>query len=257
MKLLVDIGNTSVKWALLDPAAGAGSDEPRHFGAARHGGGLPLDLLAIWDELDGVTRVTAAGVGPESVKDAVRHVCAARWASQPAWVETRAESDGVRIAYREPARLGVDRFLALIAAHRAARGTDHAGRPSLIIDAGTAITYDLLLANGTHLGGLILPGLGMMRDSLLAGTQIPPQASADAEVPWADDTAAAIAAGGLHAAGALAERLYQQLRDVDAGAGREPRLWLTGGDAERLASVIGPPVDQVPDLVLRGLAAFA
>jgi pantothenate kinase type III len=162
-----------------------------------------------------------------------------------------------RIAYREPARLGVDRFLALIAAHRAARGTDHAGRPSLIIDAGTAITYDLLLANGTHLGGLILPGLGMMRDSLLAGTQIPPQASADAEVPWADDTAAAIAAGGLHAAGALAERLYQQLRDVDAGAGREPRLWLTGGDAERLASVIGPPVDQVPDLVLRGLAAFA
>lgn len=260
MHLLLDIGNTSVKWALLR----RGSDQSSGFASAQHSGGLPLDLLAAWDALDGVSRVIAAGVGPESVKEAARRVCAARWGVEPAWVETRSEFQGVRISYREPARLGVDRFLALIAAHHACHGQAPRSA-SLIVDAGTALTYDLLLADGTHLGGLILPGLRMMRDSLLAGTQIPPQESTEVDVPWATDTAGAVAAGGLHAAAALTERLYGELLQrspapaagPSVAVGPTPRILLTGGDAERLAAVIRLPVDVVPDLVLRGLAACA
>jgi type III pantothenate kinase len=246
MQLLVDIGNSSIKWALRRP----GAADLAGFGAAMHGGALPLDLLAVWDELERVDAIIAAGVGPQPVKDAVTRVCQARWHLQPRWIGTSAEAHGVRIAYAEPARLGVDRFLALVAAHRLPRP---APAPSLIADAGTAITYDLLASDGTHLGGLILPGVRIMRDSLLAGTQIPRHEPADADLPWAADTGEAIAAASIQAPAALAERLHQRLAEH---TGSTPRLILTGGDAERLAAAIALPAESIPDLVLRGLAAF-
>jgi type III pantothenate kinase len=253
MQLLVDIGNTSIKWALH----AADADEPHGFGAAMHGGALPLDLLAAWDALDGIDAVVAAGVGPRAVKDAVVQVCESRFGRVPRWIETRAEAGGVRIAYAEPARLGVDRFLALVAAHRLGQA-DTVPAPALIVDAGTAVTYDLLQADGRHLGGLILPGVRLMRDSLLAGTQIPRYEPAEADLAWAADTGEAIAAASIQAPAALTERLQRRLH---ADTGTPPRLILTGGDAERLAAAIEHPPEAlpalVPDLVLRGLAALA
>jgi type III pantothenate kinase len=251
MQLLVDIGNTSIKWALH----AADADEPHGFGAAMHGGALPLDLLAAWDALDGIDAVVAAGVGPRAVKDAVVQVCESRFGRVPRWIETRTEAGGVRIAYAEPARLGVDRFLALVAAHRLGQAdTAPAPAPALIVDAGTAVTYDLLQADGRHLGGLILPGVRLMRDSLLAGTQIPRYEPAEADLAWAADTGEAIAAASIQAPAALTERLHRRLADQ---ADATPRLILTGGDAGRLAAAVALPAEQIPDLVLRGLAAFA
>lgn len=249
MQLLIDIGNSSVKWALRSAADGGLSG----FGAALHGGALPLDLLAVWDTLSGITEVIAAGVGPQPVKDAVTQVCAARFGWTPRWVAAQAESHGVRIAYAVPERLGVDRFLALIAAHRLAQA--EAGRSAtLIVDAGTAITYDLLAADGQHLGGLILPGVRMMRDSLLTGTQIPRYEPTNTNLNWATDTGEAIAAASIQAPAALTERLHQRLAEQ---SDRAPRLLLTGGDAERLAATMSLQAEQIPDLVLQGLAAFA
>ena len=249
MQLLIDIGNTSIKWGLRHP----GDVDLTGVGAAMHGGALPLDLLAVWDELDGIDAIIAAGVGPRPVKDAVTQVCSARWGRTPSWVETMAEAHGVRIAYPEPARLGVDRFLALIAVHQrlAEQGT---AAPALVVDAGTAITYDLLAADGRHLGGLILPGLRLMRDSLLMGTQIPRYEPTEADLSWAADTGEAIAAASIQAPAALAERLHRRLHQH---VGIPAKLILTGGDAERLAAAIERPVEQIPDLVLRGLARFA
>jgi type III pantothenate kinase len=249
MHLLVDVGNTSIKWAMQAAAAA----ELKGFGAAMHGGALPLDLLAAWDALEGIEGVVAAGVGPRTVKDAVVRVCGARFDCTPRWVETRAEAQGMRIAYAAPERLGVDRFLALIAAYRLAHA-DAAAGPTLIVDAGTAVTYDLLAADGQHLGGLILPGVRIMRDSLLAGTQIPCHEPADADRHWAADTGEAIAAASLHAPAALAERLHRRLA---AETGLVPRCLFTGGDAERIAAVTELPAEHIPDLVLRGLATFA
>jgi type III pantothenate kinase len=249
MQLLIDIGNSSVKWALRHGAA----EPPTDFGAALHGGALPLDLLAVWDALDQVKAVVAAGVGPQSVRAAVSQVSRSRFGVEPRWVHTRAEAFGVRIAYADPAQLGVDRFLALVAAHR--RGQAAAQPvPTLIVDAGTAITFDALRADGHHLGGLILPGIRLSRDSLLAGTQIPRHEPVDANLPWATETGHAIAAASIQAPAALMERLYRRLTQ-DTGA--VPRLILTGGDAERLGAAGHLPAELVPDLVLEGLAAFA
>ena len=249
MQLLVDIGNSSVKWALQKgqgtPLAG--------FGSALHNGALPLDLLAVWDELSHIDAVLAAGVGPQTVKDAVIQVCESRFARSPRWIQTQAQAHGIRVAYTAPERLGVDRFLALIAAHQLAQA-DAAPAASLIVDAGTAATYDLLAADGQHLGGLILPGIRLMRTSLLAGTQIPLHEPAAADLAWAADTGEAVAAASIQAPAALTERLYRRLAEH---TGTEPRLILTGGDADRLAAATRLPAEQVPDLVLRGLAAVA
>ena len=243
MQLLVDIGNTSIKWAFWN------GEQLTALGSAKHFGALPIDLLAAWDELHGIEQIVAACVGPVSVLEAVTRICDATWQCDVRRIETAAEAHGVRVAYAEPARLGVDRFLALIAAHN-----QEAAGPKLIVDAGTAVTYDLLDADGRHLGGLILPGMQMMRDSLLSGTQIPRYESADANQSWAADTGEAIAAASIQAPAALAERLAARLRSETY---QESNLVITGGDAERLLPAVQLSAVHLPALVLSGLSRFA
>lgn len=247
MNLLIDIGNTSLHWALQE-----GTDlGPMQ--AVRHGGAVPLDLLAAWEGLDPPRRVLVGNVGGGQVGQAVARVARALWGLECAFAATRGEYLGVRVAYPEPDRLGVDRWLALLGA----QGQRQV--PAVIVDAGTAVTFDLLLADGEHLGGLILPGIAMMRESLLGGTRIPRVEPAVTDAPWATDTGSAMAAGSLHALAALAERLYDRLRarlDERAGgpSAAQPMLLVTGGDGPRLLPLIDRPCTLIPDLVLRGLA---
>ncbi len=239
MNLLIDIGNTNLRWAL---------HEARRLEAVQvlvHSGGVPLDLLAAWERLAPPSRVLVSNVGGESVARAVRQVTRAYWGLDPEFVTPRVELAGVRIAYAEPSRLGVDRWLSLIAARAAT------SRATLILDAGTAATFDLLLADGRHLGGLILPGIEMMRSSLLAGTHIPRIEREPVGDPWACDTGAAVAAGSVQAIAAVAARLYDRLGDE---ADETPQLVLTGGDAERLRAALERPFEESPHLVLLGLA---
>lgn len=265
MNLLLDIGNTNLRWVSQEgPDLGVS-------GTVRHGGGTPLDLIAAWESLEPPGRVLVSNVGGESVGAAVARVVRALWGIQAELVVVQGSCLGLRVAYADPGRLGVDRWLALLGAQGL-----HAGA-ALIVDAGTAVTYDLLLPGGRHLGGLILPGIEMMREALLRGTRIPPMgldpappmvpsiASSIAPSiapgePWATDTGSAVAAGGIQALGALADRLYDRLaerQNQGSQAGPDsavPRLLLTGGDWERLAPAIGRPYQILPDLVLRGLA---
>lgn len=239
MNLLIDIGNTNLKWALGD----LGSLEEMR--SVRHHGGLPIDLHATWEQLKPPERILVSNVGGTETAAVLKRACHSYWNREPTFATTESDGYDVTIAYERPERLGVDRWLALIAAHRICRA------PVLVVDAGTAVTYDLLLGDGRHLGGLILPGIEMMRDGLRTGTQIPqvePQELAD---PWATDTGTAIAAGSIQAPSALAERLFDRLTDQ---AGMEPKCILTGGDAERLIPVLRLPFRHEPDLVLQGLA---
>ncbi|HYN77315.1 MAG TPA: type III pantothenate kinase [Lamprocystis sp. (in: g-proteobacteria)] len=249
MNLLIDIGNTNLHWALHD-TAGLGPMQ-----GLRHGQGVPLDLLAAWEVLEPPRRVLIGNVGGAPVGDAVARVIRAYWGREPECAVPRQGFQGVRVAYPEPARLGVDRWLALLAAH--ARGVG----ATLILDVGTAATFDLLAAGGHHLGGLILPGLTMMRDSLLAGTRIPPGDPDPAVTPWATDTGAAIATGSRHALAALAERLYDRLSGLSTGANAgltaAPALLITGGDGPCIGPLISRPVELIPDLVLQGLVCLA
>jgi type III pantothenate kinase len=250
MNLLIDVGNTNLRWAMHgDREIGPGE-------SVRHSGGAPLDLLAAWERVAAPERVLMANVGGAPVGTAIARAVRAYWGIEPELAATRAEGFGVRVAYAEPSRLGVDRWLALVAAR------DLVGGPCLIVDAGTAATFDLLLADGTHLGGLILPGVHMMRESLLAGTHIPRVEPEPAAEPWATDTGTAVATGSLHALAALAVRLHDRLCDrLDPGsdgyASDPPAILLAGGDGPRLAPLIDRPHSLVPDLVLRGLARLS
>lgn len=256
MNLLLDIGNTNLRWACQD------GRDLGEIGTVRHGDAVPLDLLAAWESLGVPERVLVGNVGGESVAGAVRRVVRALWGLEAELVRVRQHCLGLRVAYEDPARLGVDRWLALLGARTGLE------TPALIVDAGTAVTYDLLLAGGRHLGGLILPGIDPMRAALLQSTRIPPVAldpdlGVPLAAPWASDTGSAVAAGAIQALGALADRLHDRLTErcrLESGSGSDrvvPRLLLTGGDAERLAPAIGRPLQIVPDLVLRGLARLA
>ncbi|MBN2885380.1 MAG: type III pantothenate kinase [Chromatiaceae bacterium] len=241
MMLLLDIGNTNLRWTLAEEGA---LGEVR---VLRHGGAMPLDLLAEWESLEAPDRVVASNVAGEAMAMALARVTRACWGLTPTFVATQAEWRGLRVAYAEPARFGVDRWLALIAAHAESR------RATLILDAGSAATFDLLLGDGRHLGGLILPGVEMMRASLLRGTQIPRIEYEPTDVVWARDTATAVAAGSLSAIASLASRLYDRLA---VEVGEPPRFILTGGDAERLHPYLDRPSECIPDLVLKGLLAY-
>jgi len=151
-------------------------------------------------------------------------------------------------AYSHPDRLGVDRWLTLIAVHR------QIDAPACIVDCGTAVTLDGLDATGRHLGGLILPGLEMMRDALLRNTQIDAPASVDWAGVLARDTAGAVAAGGLFACAGLVELVA---RRIAQDCGRVPQIVLTGGDGAKLQAVLETGARYEPDLVLQGLAQLA
>ncbi len=241
--LLLDVGNTSLRWALWRDGSLGEIRSVRHFG------GLPVDLHAAWDELAAPRRVLVANVAGETMADRLTRVCEGRWHVAPRFLLVQQRAFGVKIAYADPNALGIDRWLALVAVHKQYRAD------ALIVDAGTAITLDALRADGQHLGGLILPGVETMRDALLRGTHIPRlQITDPGDGPWAADTATAIGTGTVAAPAALAERLHRLLAEL---TGSHPRLLVTGGDADRLLTALPEAAESAPALVLQGLAIAA
>jgi type III pantothenate kinase len=175
--------------------------------------------------------------------EAALHRCGAtviRATTQPACA-------GVRIAYADPSRLGVDRFLALLAAHVRGR------RAWLVVGVGTALTIDLLGADGEHHGGLIAPSPTLMREAL---AQRAPHLPVDGGevVDFANDTTDALASGAILSARALVSRsLRAARRRLDAA----PTLLIAGGGAQALCDGWRVRAERVPDLVLRGLHVYA
>lgn len=241
LDLLIDVGNTNLKWATRE------SGRLGEMRSIRHHGALPLDLHAAWEMLPPPARVGIASVAGSSLDEVLVKVCRSAWDLAPEFAHTLPAWGGVTVAYAEPERLGVDRWAAMIAARRLSTG------PALIVDAGTALTCDLLRADGRHLGGVILPGIEMMREAILNRTGIPPTIPRDADGPWAADTAGAIAAGSLQAPAALIGRLRDRLADAAAA---EPAVLITGGDAHRLLPALARRARHEPDLVLQGLALW-
>jgi type III pantothenate kinase len=153
---------------------------------------------------------------------------------------------GVRIAYAEPRRLGVDRFLGLLATHAEGAGA------ALLVGVGTALTIDLLDAAGTHHGGRIAPSPTLMREALHGRAPHLP-AQGGRYTAFARDTDDALASGCEGAAIALVEH---SLRDATRLLGTPPQLRVHGGGAATLLPH-WPQARPAPDLVLRGLAVWA
>jgi type III pantothenate kinase len=240
--LTVDIGNSRIKWALWKDRRIIGK------GACEYTGAKPLQAFSIFDELSPQSPVMVACVAGEAVEHALRDWMQQHWSVSPVFLRTTAELGGVRNAYSNPSQHGVDRWAALVGARHIYRV------PVCIIDAGTAITLDLMDAKGRHRGGRILPGLQMMRDALLEGTGGIDQTDGEATV-FADNTADAVSSGTLHM---LQAALIEICSSAAQLLGNNMKIIITGGMSEQIMSLHGlPELVHEPDLVMLGLRVAA
>ena len=243
MRLLLDLGNTRMKWALQSqPGAWLAQ------GAVDWQADVTAALDLAWAGLPRPDVVVAGSVVDALREEQVAASVARVFAHTPNWLRTPASACGVRNAYADPQRLGVDRFLAMVAARA------DGGAPCVLAGVGTALTLDALAADGQHLGGLIAPGPQLMQQSLLGATaRVRPERPGEI-LELADNTADAVVSGCWQAAAALIERFA--LRMVPRLGGK-PALILGGGDATPLLPLLSLPAQLSQDAVLRGLAVWA
>jgi type III pantothenate kinase len=241
--LLVDIGNTNLKWAWL---TGDGIGEIKAF-SHRDSSWRQL-AESCWGDGEAPSRALIASVLGEGAIDSLSGWMQEKWGLTPQPVRPEAERLGVTNAYPRPEQLGVDRWLTLLAVQATRQGL------SCIVDCGTAITIDVLDDAGRHRGGLILPGLNLMREALLGRTRIPRVEPVDTKQLLACDTATAVASAGIHSAASLVERV---MVETEKECHKLPELILTGSDARAVASVLARPLKIVPDLVMQGLRCLA
>lgn len=241
MKLLIDVGNSRLKWAVCQPGVWQVGAPVEHQRAD-----WLDDLAATWAALH-PEQIWLASVADPALTTRLSDWLTTRFNRPVQRAQSMAQAHGVQSGYREPQRLGVDRWLALLALRQ------HYALPACVLDVGTAATFDLLDADGVHQGGAIAPGLRLMARALRSQTaQI--QVEADGEgADLGDHTAAAIQCGALNALVGMAERL----RAAAADHGRLPTAVLTGGDAAYLAPYLGQDWVYQADLVLQGLAIVA
>jgi len=251
--LLIDVGNTRIKWALLrDGRMGAQQAAATTEAAA---------LTSALRRAPRLDRVVASSVAGAKVEKALRAALRQAGAPEPQFLHSSAQAAGVRNGYRHAERLGVDRWIGAVAAWHLAG----CYRAVCAVSIGTALTIDVVDCDGRHRGGLIAPGPTLMLQSLLRDTaQIAPRASAgrarraaavEPRLPMlADDTGTAIELGCLSAAAALVDRT---ITDVTRTLRGRPVVFLTGGGADAVAPLLRSACKQREDLVLRGLAILA
>jgi type III pantothenate kinase len=235
MNLLVDIGNTRLKWGVA---------EDSHIVSGQSLINHQVDspkLIEIWEKMAPPQHLAISCVSASRLLEKVQSAVAELWPDIEIFIaRSQSQAFGVYNAYKNPGKLGVDRWLSLVAARR------HYPGLACIADCGTAITLDLIDAEGKHQGGLIVPGLTLMRQSLAQGTEALPCSEMDYAFGVANFTEAAIYSGTLAAACGLIEHvLTKQPENV--------QLILTGGDADRIAEQLAYKAVIDTDLVLRGL----
>jgi type III pantothenate kinase len=244
--LLVDIGNTRVKWA----TCAAGVLEAQH--AADYVDWTVDDWHRTLFGSRRIDRVVAASVAGETCAQRLAEAARRNGTTDVRFIASTASAGGVRNAYPDPRLLGVDRWVAVIAAYQLCGGA------CCVVDVGTAATVDGVDAAGTHLGGYIVPGPHMMVQSLHGGTThlaaYTAASGAHAGTLLADNTREAIERGCRVALAALVDRAHA---DLARATGTAPSLVLTGGAAAEIRPWLETPVRLVPDLVLRGLAHLA
>lgn len=246
--LAIDIGNTRLKWALYAaPRPGAG---------LLHQGAVFLETIddlaeGPWRDLPSPGSILGCGVAGEAVRRRVEQQLEL-WDTDPHWVVPALHEGGVRNGYDHPNRLGADRWVSLIGARsRVLAEVGHGGvpRPALVVMVGTAVTVDSLDADGCFLGGLILPGFGMMLRALelgTAGLKVPTGEVVD----FPTNTSDALMSGGSSAIAGAIERQHRKLLQR---TGAEPLLFMTGGAAVKLAPITELRFETVDSLIFDGL----
>jgi type III pantothenate kinase len=248
MQVLVDIGNTRIKWGEVEDG------RLSNVGNAVHRGARERALASFAAALPKkVTRAIVANVAGDAIGRELTELLRGHSRIKPEFVAVRAEQFGVRCAYADPSRLGIDRWIAVLAAYHLAPGA------ACVIDAGTAVTFDAVDARGQHLGGLILPGTRLLASSLDRNTSAIGATDAPGPRPKGLDllgksTDAAVGNGAMLA---LTGALERAIAAVESSLRERPKVYLTGGDADSLHGWLESEVDLRRDLVLEGLALFS
>ncbi len=257
MKLLVDVGNSRVKWAFVEAG-----EWVAHGEALRDAADGLHSLLESPLTPDEIRLANVAGAGAGS---AISAQLRERFQLTPVLARSAATGAGVRNGYTNPEQLGVDRWLAICAAYSQCRGA------VCVVDAGTATTIDLVAGDGEHQGGLILAGIDLMESALLSRTgdlarlaQSIAAAPATGDLVLARDTTAAIRFGALQATASLIWGCISSFEAKLRAGAAAPALLVTGGAARSLQPVLIRPAlaaggesraqpEYRPDLVLEGL----
>lgn len=243
--LLLDVGNSRLKWGIAED--GVISKTGHIAQETIREDGLQVLTTRLPRRVDAVLASNVAGV---SYATRLTGVLGAHCNCDVRFARSERHGWGVTNSYRQPRRLGVDRFVALVAAWAEFQSS------CLIVDAGTAVTIDALDDDGNHLGGQILPGAETMLASLSSTTSDLPLVKTLAKVSAADlsifgrNTTAAIREGTQNAVNGAIERALRIMRE----GGHEPTVVLTGGGSSRILGALNEVPLHRPHLVMQGLA---
>lgn len=246
--LLIDVGNTRIKWGLVRDGQIA------ELGGRVHAGRGAVAAAAVTKAMKGrqFKGAMVSNVAGPSFATNLNRALSSRYGIEPRFAHVGRQKLGIRCGYRDPKRLGVDRWMAVLAAHKTT------GCGALVIDAGTTLTIDGVTADGVHLGGLIIPGPQLMARALRRETSdiglVVMQGDIDSQGFLGRSTTEAVNMGsGLALVGAVDRALHFLKRDL----GPNPKMLVTGGDGEDLLPHLKVKAQLRPALVLEGLALFA
>ncbi len=236
--LQLDVGNSGTKWRLLEEGLVTVRGILRAADAESR--------ATLLDCTPALQQVWVASVAGPETEHALADMLAGRWGVQPWFARSTAQCGAVRNSYREPERMGVDRWLAMLAAWQRVRGR------VCVVDAGSALTLDLLSDSGRHEGGYIVPGPSLMERALLQDTErVRFAEEADYALTPGSSTAEAVRHGvALAQAGALA--LAMDRAGVTAA-----QVLFCGGWGETLMRLLGRGGKYLPELVFEGLEILA
>jgi len=240
MKILIDIGNTRLKWGCEHAQT-----LQTYPALAYKETAWQTQLQARWQSLPPPEKLAISSVAAPDIVSGIIELARQLWSNiEVSIAQATAKNFGVTSGYKQPEKLGVDRWLCLLATWQQYQ------QAAWIVDCGSAITLDFINAHGIHAGGVIAPGLTLMKKSLTNNTAKLNFSSQTYPAQLATFTDAAIFTGTLYAAVGLIE---QTLKQQPAPA----MLLLTGGDALLIAAHLSQSVIIDPDLVLKGLSLVA
>ena len=242
--LVIDVGNSRMKWGLFGPHGWV------EIGATPNS---DIGTLALrdWHNLARPLRAVGVNVAGEAARVRVEAQLT-RWRLVPEWLTARESACGVTNRYARPSQLGADRWASLIAAWQRSNVTDLFPPACVVVNAGTAVTVDALDEHGVFRGGLILPGMRLMLQTLAENTAALKSAPGEfREFP--DNTADALHSGAMQA---ICGAIEQMRRQIDTNPA-QVRVYIAGGAAAEIARRLSPPVEVVDNLVLDGVLALA
>lgn len=247
--LLLDAGNTRLKWAVIDDAeldhnllSAPLADSPVWLAQGAVGYDELTTAETAWSRWGRISRCYGVRVSNHDALSRLQQVFSAQ-SLEVTWLRATARAGQVNNGYQPPESLGADRWAALVAARRRCKHS------ALVVSAGTALTIDALDGDGHFLGGMIMPGLHSMRHALAQDTALVGMQYGNLTA-FPTNTADAVETGVVSACLGAIHAMQSRLQNH---VGSAPHIFLTGGDAACLQSFLTGEITMAPGLVLEGV----